>query len=86
MSFDWKAHAECYHGVPDCECARRKAEMIAEGERLKGWVEGQANELDEMSAENARLRQILEWLDHRGGLGLDVHDRIRAALSGEAKP
>lgn len=27
-----------------------------------------------------RLRECLEWLDRRGGLGHDVHDRIRASL------
>ena len=28
----------------------------------------------------ATLEDVLEWLDRRGGLGLDVHERIRAAL------
>jgi hypothetical protein len=33
-----------------------------------------------------RLRELLEWLDRRGGLGIDVHERIRAALSGAELP
>lgn len=32
------------------------------------------------AAENARLRELLEWLDKGGGLGLDIHAKIRAAL------
>jgi hypothetical protein len=31
-----------------------------------------------------KLEAILRWLDSRGGLGYDAHDRIRAAL--EEKP
>lgn len=27
------------------------------------------------------LRELLEWLHRRGGLGLDIHERIRAALA-----
>ena len=33
-------------------------------------------------AENKRLRACLEWLDAAGGLGLEVHGRIRKALTG----
>jgi hypothetical protein len=29
------------------------------------------------AARIARLRECLEWLDRRGGLGLDVHERIK---------
>jgi hypothetical protein len=28
-----------------------------------------------------RMRETLDWLDGRGGLGLDVHDRIKAVLA-----
>lgn len=28
-----------------------------------------------------RMREVLEWLDRRGGLGHDAHARIRDALS-----
>lgn len=31
-------------------------------------------------AEVRRLRELLDWIDRGGGLGLDVHQRIRAAL------
>ncbi len=30
---------------------------------------------------NAKLIAILEWLNRKGGLGLDVHERIREALA-----
>lgn len=30
---------------------------------------------------SAEMRKVLEWLDRRGGLGYDAHDRIRAALA-----
>lgn len=29
-----------------------------------------------------RLRECLEWLDRRGGLGLDIHETIRKVLDG----
>ncbi len=28
-----------------------------------------------------KMRATLEWLDRKGGLGMDVHERIRDALS-----
>lgn len=34
----------------------------------------------EMEREHASMRELLEYLDRRGGLGLDVHDMIRKAL------
>jgi len=33
----------------------------------------------------ARLRDVLEWLDRKGGLGLDVHERVRKALDDNGK-
>lgn len=27
-----------------------------------------------------KMRETLEWLDRKGGLGLDVHERIRSIL------
>jgi hypothetical protein len=30
-----------------------------------------------------KMREVLEWLDRKGGLGYDAHDRIRSALTGE---
>ncbi len=38
-------------------------------------------ERDIAQAENVKLRAVLVWLDEGGGLGLDVHKRIRDALS-----
>jgi len=32
------------------------------------------------AAENVRLRELLDRLDKGGGLGMDIHARIRAAL------
>ena len=32
------------------------------------------------AARIARLRECLEWLDRRGGLGLDVHETIKKTL------
>jgi len=29
---------------------------------------------------NAEMLELLDWLDRKGGLGLDVHDRITAVL------
>lgn len=37
-----------------------------------------------LAAERDRLREMLEWLDRGGGLGLGVHARIRAAM--DVKP
>ena len=28
-----------------------------------------------------KMREMLEWLDRKGGLGLDVHERIRSTLT-----
>lgn len=30
---------------------------------------------------HTRVRELLEWMDRKGGLGLDVHDRIRQELT-----
>jgi hypothetical protein len=40
-----------------------------------------AMQLQDAAARGRVLREALEWMDRKGGLGLDVHDRIRAALS-----
>jgi hypothetical protein len=36
--------------------------------------------LEAQQAECERLREVLEWLDRRGGLGVKVHEHIEAAL------
>lgn len=45
-----------------------------------------AAEEDRLSAERDALRAMLVWLARKGGLGLDVHERIRAALSAAPEP
>ncbi len=36
---------------------------------------------DALHERNAKLVAVLEWLDREGGLGLEVHKRIRDALA-----
>ena len=36
--------------------------------------------VDELGAQNIRMRNVLEWLDRKGSLGYEAHDRIRGAL------
>ncbi len=49
--------------------------------RLRKEWETANNRIAELEAERDELKDILTWLDRRGGLGIDVHERIRAALS-----
>ena len=42
--------------------------------------DAEADELAMLKRDNAQLRALLESLDGGGGLGLDVHRRIRTAL------
>ena len=39
-----------------------------------------ATQIEELAEQNRQLREMLEWLNRRGGLGLDVHERIRKLL------
>ena len=48
---------------------------------MRGYKEAAERERDEAQAHAADLRGLLEWINQRGGCGLDVHNRIRAALS-----
>ena len=56
---------------------------------LGTWTTEEVNKLCGVSnrilalrdAEIERLRECLEWLDRRGGLGLDVHEKIKQALT-----
>jgi hypothetical protein len=42
-------------------------------------------EIKKLKAEIERLRAVLEWLQSRGGLGLDVHERIDKALANKER-
>lgn len=37
------------------------------------------------SAAMEKMRDTLKWLDRKGGLGLDVHERIQTALSSQER-
>jgi hypothetical protein len=65
-----------------CEQLREKAKRDRELE----W-DGDAHDKDYLAAmleaqqaEITRLREVLEWLNRRGGLGVKVHEHIEAAL------
>lgn len=36
--------------------------------------------VDRLAGENIRMREVLLWLDRRGGLGYEAHDRIKSVL------
>lgn len=73
-------------------CASMNAEMIARNEDYRRlFVENEDNksrywiaqlETDRLNVARKDLREMLEWLDRSGGLGADVHDRIRRVLDG----
>jgi hypothetical protein len=61
-------------------------DLRADNERLRGLAETNAadaaeRERDEAMAHVADLRGALDWINRRGGCGLDVHDRIRAVCA-----
>lgn len=60
-------------------CVRRyytfDGEMLAENDPV-----------DPFMAERTRLRETLFWLNNKGGLGHDVHERINAALTNGERP
>lgn len=68
MGFDWKKHAECADsvGLKRWACNADRAEMIAEGERLRAemareWSEHVEKEIA-LKAENERLQAELDLL------------------------
>jgi hypothetical protein len=61
-----------------------RLQVAADWHEENGRPFSAAEDLDAM-AEIQNLRVLLRWLDRRGGLGLEVHERIRAAL-GEVTP
>jgi hypothetical protein len=42
-------------------------------------------ERDALLLQNDAMRKLLEWMDRKGGLGLDVHARIREVLDNKPK-
>jgi predicted nucleic acid-binding Zn-ribbon protein len=75
-----------YHLEEDVlEAADRLAALQQRVEELeeeeKGWQDSWTRLCDEQEARERVLREALEWMDRKGGLGLDVHERIDAALS-----
>ena len=77
MTRDESKPARTSHGQPVTQY--QYARLLDAAARLAGEVE-------RAEAENERLRALLERMDRRGGLGLDVHAWIRAALAGEKAP
>ena len=66
-----------------CNCGRATHTGLGCGPDLPRTPYDRQAELATLRAENARLRAVLEWLDRLGGLGLDKHERIQAALAGK---
>lgn len=67
------------------------AKMEAERDRLRARENARAARasrllnitkaaLDSANADNAELLAMLEWLDRKGGLGIETHERIRAVI------
>lgn len=76
----WTYRAELPSGPRD-----NQAEIFAHGDVI-GVMYGSASTNN--SQENARLvaaapsmLELLHWLNRKGGLGLDVHERIHAAIA-----
>jgi chromosome segregation ATPase len=61
------------------QALQQRVEELEEEE--KGWQDSWGRLCDEQEARERVLREALEWMDRKGGLGLDVHERIDAALS-----
>lgn len=61
------------------------AQLQEECEAKGALISGMDRRMAELDVQNALLRAALEWLDRKGGLGLDVHERIRKAL-GKPEP
>ncbi len=72
----------CLASLANSRDAARAEAAHAEGLLRGAWDDAGVarEERDAARAEAATLRACLEWLNRRGGLGLDVHDRIDAAL------
>lgn len=63
---------------------KRERGLLAEVDRIDERRCALIEERDAARAEVEKLRGVLTYLNQRGGLGLDIHDRIDAAL--EVKP
>lgn len=40
-----------------------------------------SDELDALRSQNRELVTVLEWLHRKGGLGLDVHERLASVIA-----
>lgn len=68
----WKALREHQKGMQ--RQARRMKRVRLEGSKEQRVV------IDRLVEANAAMVVMLDWLDRNGGLGSDVHERIRATL------
>jgi len=59
---------------------RQVDELRERGDYWRDLYQKEGHGVLALRAELDAMRGALEWLDMRGGLGLDVHARIRAAL------
>lgn len=48
--------------------------------KYRHWARSMFLQVRSIQAQVAALRETLQWLDRRGGLGHDAHARIQAAL------
>lgn len=60
----------------DAEIARLQADLAAMERRARAYEAGSGD----LQSQRDKLRSLLEWMDRKGGLGLDVHNRITEAL------
>jgi len=64
------------------EAKAREWEALAEENAQLRMARAQVGPVLEAAlSENKRMRTLLERLDREGGLGLDVHDSIKAVLA-----
>jgi hypothetical protein len=59
--------------------------MLREFKRLMPDHDYLAALLEAQQAEIERLHEVLTWINRRGGLGVEVHEHIAAALAAPAK-
>jgi hypothetical protein len=89
-----------YESITACEAVERLgeyAEKLKSAERERDGYErmlSMAHEQRDINRDRAEqaerkcaeLSEALRWMDRKGGLGLDVHERIKAALASQPAP